>query len=282
MKAVSFAIFGYERAREANCFEHESYVRGLLVNIRFNRILYPNWINVLNIDSRSYVAYRKLYDWLQDKGFLLINIFPDDEPLCRAMLQRMKTVFSYEHPEWVYTHVLCRDVDSISTYREAQAVQQWISENKTAHCITDSISHNIPMMGGMIGFKPADLSSRLSINSWADMIKMGVGIDWKRKGTDQDFLNKYIYPRVAESATEHFVLGMVHNLPEGNGRHYSIPDYPIDVDPKFKVMNDCCGHIGSAGYYESPTVKFLNTLDPYSTEYAEIERQFPRLFYWRT
>lgn len=281
MKAIAYSIFGYDRILNNSWAEYETYIRGFFVNVRMNRVLYPNWQTVLNIDAQSYSPHRKLYDWLQNKGFIVMNIFPDSEPLCRAMLRRMSTVFAYTHPDWIYTHVLCRDTDSVPTYREAQAVKQWIDEGKAAHCITDSISHNIPMMGGMIGFKPADLSSLMKINTWDDLMKLGAGIDFKRKGSDQDFLNKYVYPKVAESVTEHFVLGMRHNLPEVDGRHYSIPDIPIDIDPVYKCTNDCSGHIGAAGYYEPPTLKFLNNVDPYRDEYAVIERQFPKLFFWR-
>lgn len=281
MKALAYAIFGYDREKDPNCFDHDCYVRGLMVNVRFNRILYPNWITVLNIDSQSYSPYRKLYDWLQNKGLIVINIQPDGDPLCMAMLWRLKTAFSYIHPHWIYTHVLCRDVDSVSTYREAQAVQQWIDEGKTIHCITDSISHNIHMMGGMCGFMPAGTSSLLGVNNFADLVKRSEGIDFKRKGADQTFLMRYVYPKLAGSATEHFVLGMKHDLPEEDGRHYSIPDYKIDVDEKFKVTNSCAGHVGAAGFYETPTVKFLRHNDPYEAEYAEIERQFPKLFFWR-
>lgn len=280
MKAIAYSIFGYDREKDPNCFDHDCYVRGLMVNVRFNRILYPGWVNVLNIDGQSYSAYRKLYDWLQKKGFIVINMQEDDEPLCKAMLWRMKTAFSYLHPHWLYTHVLCRDIDSISTYREAQAVQQWIDEGKAVHCITDSISHNIPMMGGMIGFRPSELSVLLGTNSWEETLALGAGIDYRRKGSDQDFLNKYIYPKVAHSATEHFVLGMKRTIAEVDGRHYEIPDYKIDVDEKYKSSNACAGHIGAAGYYETPTVKFLRHDDPYRDQYGEIERQFPKLFYW--
>lgn len=281
MKAIAYSLFGYDREKDPNCFDHDCYVRGLMANVRFNRILYPGWVNVLNIDAQSYSAYRKLYDWLQNKEHIVINIQPDGDPLCMAMLWRLKTVFSYVHPHWIYSHVLCRDIDSISTYREAQAVQQWIDEGKTAHCITDSISHNIHMMGGMCGFRPDGTSSLLGVNNFKDLIAEGTGIDFKRKGADQTFLEKHVYPRLARSVTEHFVLGMRHDLPEEDGRHYSIPDYPISVDPLFKVTNDCAGHIGAAGYYETPTVKFLRHTDPYRDEYAEIEKQFPKLFFWR-
>lgn len=281
MNGISYSIFGAERKREQNCFDHDCYVRGLMVNVRFNRILYPNWINILNIDGQSYSAYRKFYDWLQNKGLIVINMQPDEEPLCLAMLWRLKTVFSYSHPHWIYDRVLCRDVDSISTYREAQAVQQWIDEGKTAHCITDSISHNIHMMGGMCGFMPSGTSSLLGVNTYAELIKQGAGIDFKKKNADQDFLRKHVYPKLAGSVTEHFVLGMKHDLPEEDGRHYSIPDYKIDVDTAFKVTNDCAGHIGAAGYYETPTIKFLRHVDPYRDEYEQIEKQFPKLFFWR-
>lgn len=279
--AISYSIFGYDRILNNSWAEYETYLRGFFVNVRFNRVLYPGWTTVLNIDAQSYSPHRKLYDWFKKKNLIDIHIQPDDEPLCVGMLWRLKTVFHYVHPEWTYSHVLCRDTDSISTYREAQAVQQWIDEGKAAHCITDSISHTIPMMGGMIGFRPSELSSRLGLHEWEDVIALGSGIDFRRKGSDQDFLNKFVYPKVAESVTEHFVLGMPHNLKEGNGRHYSIPDIKIEVDEKFKVTNDCCGHIGSAGFYEPPTIKFLTQIDPYRDEYESIEKQFPRLFFWR-
>lgn len=283
MRAISYSLFGIDREKDPNCFDFDCYCRGLVINIRFNRILYPNWINVLNVDQATYQSkYGRIFNWFQNKGLLRIDIQNNNTPLTLAMLWRFKTVFSYTHPEWDFTHVLCRDIDSVATYREAQAVQQWIEEGKTAHCITDSISHNIPMMGGMIGFKPGDLSSRLGMNKYEDVIGMSSGINFARKGADQDFLNRYIYPKVAESVTEHFVLGMPHNLAEVNGRHYSIPDVPVEGVPEvYKITNTCAGHIGAAGFYETPTIKFLRHHDPYEKEYAEIEKAFPQLFFWR-
>lgn len=282
-KAVSYSLFGYNRDKYTNCFDHDCYVRGLMVNIRFNRILFPNWDNVLNIDEASYDSpYRKLYDWLQGRGFLKIKIWANGDPLCKAMLWRLAPVFDYVHPDWTYSHVLCRDTDSISTYREAQAVQQWINEEKTIHCITDSISHNIPMMGGMVGINPAGFTAIMNVRNWQELSKLFAGYNFIHKGSDQDFLNRALYPVLADSSTEHFVLGMKQNIPEGNGRHYSIPDIEIPgVDPKFKITNDCAGHVGAAGFYETPTVKFLRHSDPYQEEYAEIEKQYPKLFYWR-
>lgn len=280
--AISYGLFGYGKKPPESCFEFNSYCRGLMINIRVNRIVFPGWVNVLNLDASTYNSpYRPLFDWLVSKGIMKINICKD-APLCMAMLWRLKPIFDKdEKGNWQYTHVLCRDIDSVCTYRDAQAVAQWIQEDKTIHCITDSVSHNIPMMGGMIGFRPHYVTERLGVKNWQQMVNLG-SFDWNRKGTDQDFLNKYVYPKCSDSATEHFVKGMRHNLKEEDGRHYSIPDIEIGVDPLYKELDLVCGHIGSAGYYEIQMVKFLCEVDPYRNEYKEIEDQFKNLFYWRS
>lgn len=284
MKAIAYSLFGYGEQAPANCFEFDTYMRGLMFNVRVNRVLYPNWINVVNTDPATYNSkYKPIFDWLQNAGFIRIVIHPQDQPLCKKMLWRVHTVFTYTHPDWTYTHVICRDIDSVGTYREAQAVQQWIREGKACHGITDSISHNIPMMGGMIGFRPSEFSAIMNMQKYDQLIAKAGSIDFTRKNTDQEFIAKHIYPKVATSITEHFVLGMRHDLPEGDGRHYSIPDEPVDDVPEiFKCTNALAGHIGAAGCYEPPMIKFLNKQDPYMDDYREIELQFPRLFYWRT
>lgn len=281
MKAISYALFGYGKQREANSFDFDSYLRGLMVNIRVNRIIYPDWVNVINMDNGTYNSpYRSLFDWLVSKNLAKITLCKD-APLCMAMLWRMKPIFEKdEKGNWLYSHVICRDVDSVCTYREAQAVAQWIQEDKTIHCITDSISHNIPMMGGMVGFRPRYVTDRLRVQTWQQLINLG-SFEWIRKGTDQDFLNQLVYPKNSDSATEHFILGMRHNLKEGDGRHYSIPDIEIGIDPLYKELNYVVGHIGAAGFYESQMVHFLKNIDPYRSEYKEIEKSFPaHIFFW--
>jgi len=289
MRAIAYSLFGYDRSRFANSFDFSSYLRGLHICIRFNRILYPNWVNVVNMDNATYNSpYRKIFDWHQNKGFIKIVLWPDNAPLCVGMLWRVHTVFSYIHPEWEYTHVICRDLDSISTYREAQMVKQWIDEDKAMHCITDSISHTIPMMGGLIGFRPGYVNDIMNLSNNPDkvfdkLMKLDNGTDFNRKGSDQDFLNRVMYPRLCTNATEHFIKGRPHDLIEGNGRHYSVDEtIDIGVDPKFKETNLLAGHAGAAGFYEAPTMKFLYYSDPYKNDYTELEEMegFEKIFYW--
>ena len=284
MRAISYSLFGFGKPTPENCFEFASYMRGMNINVRFNRILYIGWQTVINVDDETYRGkYNKVFKWHEDRGFIKVNICPNNQPLCLAMLWRLKPVYDYTHPDWTYTHVLCRDLDSIATFREVQMVQEWIHEDKTVHCITDSVSHNIPMMGGMIGFRPAYFTERLGITTWEKLMEFDKGMDFSKKGSDQTFLNNAIYPKCADSCTEHYIKGMIHNLPEGNGRHYRVnEDLEIGVDPRFKATNLLCGHVGSAGYYGEPTLKFLRYDDPYRNDYKDLEnmKEFKEIFSW--
>lgn len=280
-KAISYSLFGYGKSAPANCFEFITYLRGMWTNMRVNRVIYPGWEMIVNIDQQSWNSpYNSVFKWAEEKG-LIRFIQHEEAPLCLAMLWRLKPVFEMYDGAWKYTHVLCRDIDSIATYRERQMVVEWILEDKTIHCITDSVSHNIPMMGGMIGIRPAHISSRMNIHTWDQLIGL-TKMNFSNKGSDQEFLNRVVYPKNAESATEHFILGMRHNIPEGDGRHYRVPNIELpDVAIEQKFTNDLAGHVGAAGCYEPVMIKWLNTMDPFIDEYAEIERQYPQLFFWR-
>jgi len=295
MKAISYSLFGYDRNREANSFDFQSYLRGFHINIRFNRILYPDWITVLNVDKVTYNSpYKPIFDWHVSKGYCRISLQENNTPLCKAMLWRLKTVFDYDHPAWRYTHVICRDLDSIATYREAQMVTEWIKEDKAIHCITDSVSHTIPMLGGMVGFRPGYVNDLLKLNinpeaAWEKLLSFAPDIDFKRKGSDQDFLNRVVHPKCAHNATEHFILGMRHDVLEENGRHYKIDEtiVPEGVSPEMKNKLEekkLAGHVGAAGFYETPTMYFLYHHDPYKEDYQELEEMegFEKIFYWNT
>jgi hypothetical protein len=78
---------------------------------------------------------------------------------------------------------------------------------------------------------------------------------------------------------------MSHNLIEGNGRHYTLNEnINIGLDEKFKCTNLLAGHIGAAGFYEAPTMKFLYHDDPYKEDYMGVEtmKGFEQIFYWNT
>lgn len=281
MNCISYSLFGTQANRHPDSFSFNSYLRGLFLSIRMNRIIFPNWENVVHVAESTYRENIDLFTRLNE----LINVRIvqcADAPICKAMLWRMKPVFEISPAGWRYQRVLCRDLDSPTMYKDAQCVQQWVNNNKAAHAITDSVSHTIPMMGGMIGFWPAAFRDVTGIQDWNQMFN-GVGLDFSRKGTDQDFLNRYIYPFLSEpgrdSITQHYLLGMPNTWL--SDFHSRVPDQPVlwltDAE---RESNDVAGHIGAAGYYEGPMFRFLWKYKDKFKDLEAIEATQKETFIW--
>lgn len=268
---ISYSLFGFNKERQDNCFVFGDYLRGLSVNIRLAELLYPNWDIILHTDQSTYDGLRDILTQLPIK----ITIC-EDAPLTKAMLWRMKPCYNPD-----YTHVICRDLDSPLTYREAQAVKYWTNRDKAAHAISDSISHGIPMMGGMVGFKPRNFMDYTGFRTWNALVD-GKGLDYTKKGADQDLLNMYVYQCFAkhgsDSITQHYVLGMPNTFL--SDCHNFIHDLELDIPHELKETNDLCGHIGAAGYYSAPMLKFVLKYKERFSYLWEIESQHKDLYYW--
>jgi len=238
-----------------------------------DRIIYPNWTIVLQTDQSTYDAYKELFDALP----IVVNI-NEPAPLTKAMLWRMRPVFDYNN----YSHVICRDLDSPPTYREAQCVQDWINSDKAAHAITDSISHGVPFLGGMIGFNTGYWPMRTNLQHWADMFKHST-IDFSRKGADQDYLNASIYPHFAtapnSSIIQHYILGMPNTfLP---GYRNTVPNIPVDgVGEEMIESNESCSHMGQAGWLLPQTFRFFRKHMYKFEDLLTIEKEWPDIAYW--
>ena len=278
MKVIAYSLFGYnsdvtknsEQPIGYDAFSFNSYLRGLMVNIRLARLIYPDWTIRLHLDNNTYEGFKDLFDKLP-----IQIVICDDAVLTKAMLWRLKPCFDTS-----VTHVICRDLDSPITYREAQAVKYWMNKDKTAHAITDSVSHDVPMLGGMIGFIPKYFTSRTGFSNWDEMVAKGGG--YERKGADQTFLTNVIYPKVAQhgfdSITQHYVLGMSNSFL--SDYHNTIQDMELDIPTEYKETRDICGHIGSAGYYNAQLSRFVNKHADKFTDLIEIELAYPDLFTW--
>lgn len=268
MKYISYSIFGFGK-KEENCFDFNSYLRGLWINIRLACCVYPDWNVHICVDENSYEKNKELFNKLEK--YATIKILPE-EPLCKSMLWRLLPIFEHN-----VERILCRDTDSPLTYREAQMVKEWENTPKVVHAITDSISHNIPLMGGMIGLSQHFRDRFQNLESILD------GRDYTIKGSDQDTLNAKIYPIYAahgtESIIQHYMLGMPNTFLSGY-RNTFIDEPLPNVNEKYRQTNDTCGHIGAAGWYEAPTLKFLKTIDDNRHEYEEFEKEYKHIFYW--
>jgi hypothetical protein len=63
--------------------------------------------------------------------------------------------------------------------------------------------------------------------------------------------------------------------------HNDIQDLDIpDVPKELNQSNDICGHIGSAGWYETSLFKFLRKHWHRFDDLLELEKQHSNIFYW--
>jgi len=179
--------------------------------------------------------------------------------------------------------VICRDLDSPLTYKEAQCVLYWMNrgEDKILHAITDSVSHNVPLMGGMIGIKPKYFSDKVGCSDWETFVNKHSG--YNTKGSDQDFLNRIIYPIFAQqgndSIVQHYLLGMPNTFLseyQNTVPQLELPSVPVAM----KESNETCGHIGSAGYYTGAMDKFLHKHYDRFEDIRNAEKEFEDIFYW--
>jgi hypothetical protein len=275
MNAISYSLFGYNQNFE-NCLSFKSYIRGLHINIRVAQVLYPGWDVCISIDETTALsAYSEYFKRLHaDKKAVVDEYQP--APLCEMMLWRLRPLFQPK-----YNRVICRDTDSLLSYRERQAVAYWEQGTKMAHAITDSVSHNITLMGGMIGFKSGPFRDRTRATTFNQLMSLSTGHDFSKKGSDQDFLSRVVLPKVADSITEHFVLG--HPQTFRGDCHNFIHDIDLNeigVPEACKDLNGFGYHIGAAGFQTDHVVRWLQHWGKDNAYWAELEKQYSDIFYW--
>lgn len=285
MKVIAYSLFGFNRERYDNCFDFASYLRGLMINIRLQRLLFPDWKIQLFVDNTTHQGFKQMFDILSAHKNIIDVIVCDDAPLTKAMLWRLKPAFNPNVERFI-----CRDIEAPLMYKDAQAIKQWSDSPKTAHVITASESHNIPMMGGMCGFTK-HFNDFVKSANWEDLVSKGSGYD--KKGADQDFLNNFVYPKFSGtqdgSIMMHFLKGFqpnhsnyfTCNCPQiGSHLIGCTLNIKLDLPDEYREADNCCGHIGAAGWYEPVTFRFLRNYKGMNTDLQEAESLHPDIFNW--
>jgi hypothetical protein len=258
MKILSYSLFG-----DPNSFEFPFYLRGLYFNLRMNRLLYPGF------DNHVSVAKNIQNDVVNSLWSLFPNtsmVFENEAPRCQAMLWRIKPIF-----ETKATHVICRDLDSVSTYREALCIYEWLNSGLPFHAINDNAAHS-GLMGGLVAFKSEDFKRDTGYTSFEQMIQ---GQDLKKHGSDQNFMNKFIHPKIKHGL-------IMHNL-KGAGIEAAITKTEVPafgpIDKKLWVSDLISRYIGSAGVIDFELLRFFKSFDN-DPKWDEFERKHKNICYW--
>lgn len=273
-KCISLSLFGFGQ-EDKDCHSFRSFLQFFSVNLRAYKFLFPDYHIVLYIDANSYKSHILYFGEIHKLDFVEIWIMGEKEDLCKSMLWRLYPVFKYDY-------TICRDIDSLPTLKDWRCIERWIQDGTKAHAISDSISHTIPLMGGMIGFKKYAFPNHILENP---------KFDFKRKGSDQDFLNQIVLPYLCDSLSEFRFLGIS-----------PMPNNPFSHEVGAFSTDTCCdklvNHIGQGGYHleetfnEITNIKYEGALNyyvrnPLFNEVAELnellfkaEALYPETFYW--
>lgn len=262
MKIISYSLF-----KGSDPLAELFYVRGLYFNVLMNSIVYPGWETILYIDQEMMRDYDVLImKMMENYNFSYWVVGNDDDPHCKKMLWRMKAVF-----EGGSEYVICRDADALTSKREADAVNRFVSSDAIIHGISDNRAHSIPLMGGMCGFKCADL--RAKYGDFENMIN-GFGGRINEHGTDQNFLTQTVYKDFKHDLMMHFGSDAEEN--EDKFAMYC----SNSLGEKLHGSDLCTSFIGSAGVNEMETLRFFRSNLPGWTSDQELWKQYPQIFYW--
>lgn len=261
MKVISYSLFG-----DPSSFEFGYYLRGIYYNIRMNRILLPDFHTIVYTTPELIERYYAFWHSLA-----LINqkvtVQEEDTPAqrCLGMLYRMKPLFE-EDAELV----LCRDADSVITYREANCIHHWLRSGLPFHAINDNDAHG-GLMGGLVGFKAKEFRQATGYKSFDQMVK---GLNLKDHGSDQNFLNKSVHPKIKHGLMMHKLKGagiaaarVETSAPNGV------------VDKKYWVSDLISRYIGSAGVIDFELLRFFKSFDN-NPKIDQFESNFPQIMYW--
>lgn len=260
MKVLSYSLFG-----DPNSFEFPFYLRGVYFNARMNQILYPEFTTCVSTERTLIDKYEPMFMFLHDQKYFMMHA-ESTSPRCESMLHRLRPIF-----ETGATHVICRDLDSVSTYREALCTYEWLNSGMPYHAINDNDAH-AGLMGGLVAFKTEDFKRDIGYTSFEQMIH---GQDLKKHGSDQNFMNKHIHPKIKRGLLMHKLKGA------GIEAKVTATEVPKSgpVDKKLWVTDLISRYIGSAGVIDFELLRFFKSFEP-DPKWDEFERKFKDIFYW--
>ena len=131
MKLITFSLFG----------DNPLYCVGAVENARLAKEIYPDWT------ARFYVAQDvpSMYlDAIEEYDGEIIHC--EKKNAYDGLNWRFRPLYDPKVEYWI-----SRDTDSRLSWRERNAVDEWMASGKTAHLMRDAINHVYTIMAGMFG-----------------------------------------------------------------------------------------------------------------------------------
>lgn len=174
-KIISFSLWG----------DDPKYCIGAVKNAELSKSIYPDWT------CRFYISKnvdKKIINELQKQKCEII--IKKEEPDWSSMFWRFEASYDKNIDVAIF-----RDTDSRLNLREKNAVDEWLTSDKTFHIMRDHPYHGYPILGGMWGIKnnkKYDFESILKSFQPQD-----------KYGTDYEFFIKILYPLIGIDKITH-------------------------------------------------------------------------------
>lgn len=270
-KVISYALFGDCRLAPEGS-QHRLADQHLPVLVRAHHALFPGWELRIHHDEALYTSnYGAVLKGLERQGLVKLVYVPSNpnDGKCKKMLWRLLPLWDED-----VDYVFCRDVDSLPTWRERCADEEFIASGCAAGVIHDDPMHS-HLMGGLCHFD-ARMFRKIVDLPFDQFIKTvnldGTVRDWHKHGSDQDFLNKYV-AHLMPSILEHQLFDVRNDAGNkifrdaGFVQSKIVQEIRPFVDPNvveiIKNNSDSFGnYIGSAGYRSMEAYRFYEKHSP--------------------
>ncbi len=173
-KVIAFSLWG----------SNPKYTIGLIKNLDLAKIIYPDWVCRIYCGISVPQQIIKEINLKDNKELIIMN----EQGNWEGMFWRF---YAAEDADVM----ISRDTDSRLTYREKQAVDEWLKSDKLFHIMRDHPYHGTEILGGMWGVKAPILKN---IKQLIQAYKKG---DFYQ--VDQNFLREKIYPLVYNTSFVH-------------------------------------------------------------------------------
>lgn len=164
------------------------YCETAIINVELAQKIYPEWTCRFYLDDS---VPTEIVARLEQKGAEIIRITPEQEKISGLFWR----FFIFDDPN-VQCFII-RDADSLLSYKEKAAVDEWLASGKWFHIMRDALEHSELILAGMWGGYSGILANiQILSQSYYDNLKV------LNKTIDQHFL-RTLYPTVAQSVLIH-------------------------------------------------------------------------------
>lgn len=204
---ISFSLFG----------ANPRYCEVSVINAQLAKEIYPEWTCRFYVDESVPTV---IVERLRAEGAEVIFIQPHQKAISGLFWR----FFVMDDPN--VQCFICRDADSIISYKEKAAVDEWLVSGKWFHIMRDNLNHSELILAGMWGGYTGVFPNMEDI-----IAHYLPSILVKNNNIDQVFLRRILYPTVAQSV-------LVHDSFHYDKAALNYPDYPIsDIErtPHFHI-----------------------------------------------